>query len=127
MELSEHLDAAIIRAIYQSEIEGGVSLNSLPLGAQLEVETRNTRYHVENRGDGQVVISGHPEFCPEPVLVQFHGSTWGTPMLKARFIGRGMQMEFVHPQLGVVHTTRVREIRELPPKTAESSRATPRD
>jgi hypothetical protein len=119
MELSEHLDTAIIRAIYQSEIEGGVSLNSLPLGTRLEVQTKNTRYRVENRGDGQVLISGHPEFCPEPVLVQFHGSTWGTPMLKARFIGRGMQMEFAHPELGVVHTTRVREIRELPRDASE--------
>ena len=122
MELNEHpnLDAGIVRAIYQSEIEGGVSLNSLPLGTTLEVETKNTLYRVENRGDGEVLISGNPQFCPEPVLVQFHGSTWGTPLLKARFIGRGMQMEFAHPELGLVHTTRVREIRELP-RLAEPS------
>jgi hypothetical protein len=59
-----------------------------------------------------VLISGHPEICPEPVLVNFHGSTWGTPMLKVRFIGREMRMEFFHPVKGIVRTSRVRDIRE---------------
>ena len=69
-------------------------------------------YRIENRGDGEVLISGHPEICPDPVLVSFHGSTWGTPMLKLRFIGREMNMEFSHPERGIVRTSRVREIRE---------------
>ena len=109
-----NLDSAINRAIAQSEIEGGVALGDLPVRAVLEVETRNHVYHIENRGDGEVLISGHPEFCPEPVLVNLHGSTWGTPMIKVRFIGRGMKMEFGHPTLGVVITSRVQDIRERP-------------
>ena len=59
------------------------------------------------------MISGQPEICPEPILVSFHGSNWGTPMLKMRFIGRDMKMEFFHPLKGVVRTSRVRDIREL--------------
>ena len=59
------------------------------------------------------MISGHPEICPTPMLVNFHGSTWGTPMLKVRFIGRDMKMEFFHPLKGIVRTSRVRDIREL--------------
>jgi hypothetical protein len=62
-----------------------------------------------------MTICGHPEFCPSPVRVHLAGSTWGTPMIKLRFIGRGMKMEFIHPILGVIQTSRVRDIREIPP------------
>ena len=107
-----NFDDAINRAICQSEVEGGVTLDELPVGAFLDVQTANTLYRLENRGDGEVLISGHPEICPEPVLVNFHGSTWGTPMLKVRFIGREMRMEFFHPEKGIVRTSRVQDIRE---------------
>jgi len=107
-----NFDDGINRAICQSEIDGGVSLDELPVGAVLDVQTSNTLYRIENRGEGEVLISGHPEICPVPVLVGFHGSTWGTPMLKVRFIGRDMRMEFFHPQRGIVRTSRVRDIRE---------------
>jgi hypothetical protein len=107
-----NFDDAINRAICQSEMEGGVALDELPVGAILDVETANTQYRVENRGDGEVLISGHPEICPSPVLVSFHGSTWGTAMLKLRFIGREMSMEFRHPERGIVRTSRVRDIKE---------------
>jgi len=107
-----NFDDAINRAICQSEIEGGVGLDSLAIGAVLDVQTANTMYRIENRGDGEVLISGHPEICPQPVLVSLYGSTWGTPMLKVRFIGREMHMEFFHPQKGIVRTSRVRDIRE---------------
>ena len=108
-----NFDDAINRAICQSEIEGGVSLNDLPVGAVLNVQTANTRYELENRGEGEVLISGHPEICPTPVLVSFHGSTWGSAMLKMGFIGREMSMEFRHPEKGIVRTSRVQEIREV--------------
>ena len=107
-----HFDDGINRAICDSEVHGGVSLDELPIGAVLDVETANTRYRLENRGNGEVLISGHPEICPEPVLVDFHGSTWGTPMLKVRFIGREMRMEFRHPERGIVRTSPVQEIHE---------------
>ena len=107
-----NFDNAINRAICQSEIDGGVSMDELPVGAVLDVQTANTLYRVENRGDGEVLISGHPEICPTPVLVVFYGSTWGTPMLKLRFIGRDMKMEFFHPEKGIVRTSRVRDIHE---------------
>jgi hypothetical protein len=107
-----NFDDAINRAISQSEIDGGVSLDELPVGAVLDVQTSNNLYRIEHRGGGEVLISGHPEICPEPVLVSFHGSTWGTPLLKIRFIGRDMRMEFFHPERGIVRTSRVRDIQE---------------
>jgi len=109
-----NFDDGINRAICQSEIDGGVNVNELPPGALLEVETQYHVYHVEYQGDGEMTISGHPEFCPDPVRVHLAGSTWGTPMIKVRFIGRGMKMEFIHPELGIIQTSRVRDVRELP-------------
>ena len=113
-QVHPNLDSGITRAIVQSEIEGGVSLNELPPGAVLEVQTKNTLYRIVNKGDGEVMISGNKTFCPEPVLVHFQGSTWGTPMCKIRYVGRGMFMEFIHPTVGTITTTRVKDIREIP-------------
>ena len=110
-----NFDSAINRAILESEMEGGMALDDLPVGALIEVETKNHLYEVENRGDGKVLIAGHPEYCPRPVLVDLHGSTWGNQMIKMRYIGRGMKMEFRHPTFGVIRTARVQEIRELKP------------
>jgi hypothetical protein len=107
-----NFDDAINRAICESELEGGVALDEVPVGTVLEVQTANNLYRIETREGGEMLISGHPEICPLPVLVNFHGSTWGTPMLKMRFIGRGMSMEFRHPEKGIVRTSRVREIHE---------------
>ena len=108
-----NFDNAINRAILASEIDGGLALDDVEVGAVLEVETGHTRYRLENVGGGKVLISGHPQYCPQPVLVTLLGSTWGGPMLKMRFIGRGMKMQFEHPVLGVITTSRVREIRDL--------------
>jgi hypothetical protein len=108
-----NLDDAINTAICQSEIDGGVMLDALPYGAVLMVQTTYRTYRIENRGGGEVMISGHPEFCPEPVLANFHGCTWGTPMIRRRYIGRGLRMEINYPDLGTVLTSRVREIEEV--------------
>lgn len=105
-------DDRVNSAVVQSEIEGGVALDELPRGAVLEVETQNRTYVVEYMGDGKAWLYGHPEFCPEPVLVSLHGSTFGGHMLKMRYIGRGMRMEFRHPELGVIWTSWVQDVRE---------------
>src|ERR1700730_5760737 len=91
--LSDQINGNIIR----SEVEGGVYLRDLPDESTLEVETRNRWYTLIVLGDGEALISGHPQFCPEPVLVRISGSNWGGSMLKAAYLGRGMHMEFRHP------------------------------
>jgi len=115
-----NFDGAINRAICQSEIEGGVALQSLTPHARLEIETKHNTYRIEYLGDNDVIISGHPEICPEPVLVKLHGSTWGTPMIKVGFIGRGMGLEFMHPTRGLVRTSRIQDIREISASKASS-------
>jgi hypothetical protein len=107
-----HLSDEINRNIVQSEIEGGVSMHNLPKGAVVEIETQNRVYTLVSCGEGDALLHGHPTFCPEPVLVSIHGSTWGGSMLKYRYIGRGMHLEFGHPGYeGPIITSRIVDVR----------------
>jgi hypothetical protein len=106
-----HFSDAVNRNIIQSEIEGGVYLRDLPPGSVLSIQTRSRVYVVVLLGDGAALISGHPEFCPEPTEVQIQGSTWGGSMLKAQFVGRGMRLEYEHPVLRRTLTSRILDIR----------------
>ncbi len=109
-----NLSADINHNIVQSEIEGGVHLHRVPEGTILIVQTRNHEYRLVHKGRGEVLISGHPEFCPAPVSVRVAGSTWGGSMLKRRFIGRGMHLEFWDPtQRRPILTSRIVAIREV--------------
>ncbi|MGA2369514.1 MAG: hypothetical protein ACLPPV_05705 [Candidatus Korobacteraceae bacterium] len=99
--------------IAQSEIEGGVSLNDLPPATVLEIQTQHHCYLVVLLSDNKALISGHPQFCPEPTQVAIAGSTWGGSMLKRRYVGRGMHLEFCHPQYPTpIVTSPIQEIRE---------------
>ena len=102
----------INRNIIQSEIEGGVHLRDLAPGAVLEVQTRHHVYRIVNQREGAAWISGHPVYCPDPVLVDIHGSTWGGSMIMDRYIGRGMHLEFGHPYFARVTTSTIVEVQE---------------
>ena len=99
-------------AIAQSEIEGGVYLNNLKVGAVLHVKTENTLYVIEKVEDGYL-ISGHAKYCPTPLFAAIHGSTWGGSMLKVGFIGRGMRLEFSDPRYFNGHTITTSVIEEI--------------
>jgi len=99
--------------IVQSEVEGGVHLRDVQPGTILEVKTQNRAYKILYKGRDQAMISGHPVFCPKPVPVIIHGSTWGGSMLKSRFIGRGMRLEFGHPDFEPIRTSVILDVREV--------------
>ena len=103
---------AINRNIIQSEIEGGVDLRHLSPGTVLEVQTRNHVYRIVSEQGEEAWISGNPVFCPDPVLVDIHGSTWGGSMIRKRYIGRGMHLEFGHPDYWRITTSRILEVQE---------------
>jgi len=100
--------------IVESEIEGGVHLDTLPEGATLLIKTQNRSYRLVNQGQGHAMISGHPRFCPQPVRVKIGGSTWGGSMLKLKYIGRGMHLEFLHPEYNTITTSKILEIFDEP-------------
>ncbi|MGD0215547.1 MAG: hypothetical protein ABSB87_20185 [Terriglobales bacterium] len=108
-----NLSDEVNRNIVQSEIEGGVFLEGLPPDTVLHIRTQHHFYTALLLGEGSALLSGHPEYCPEPVQVTIAGSTWGGSMLKMRFIGRGMHLEFHHPAYSTpIITSAIQEIRE---------------
>ncbi len=107
-----NLGDGVNRNLAQSEIEGGVHLSRLSEGTQLEIRTENRSYWLVYHGRGKAMLSGHPQFCPQPVMVRIHGSTWGGSMIKSEYIGRGMRLEFRHPDFKTVVTSRILEIWE---------------
>jgi hypothetical protein len=117
-----NLSDAVNHNIAQAEIEGGARLDSIPAGTMLEVETQHRYYTLEYRGESMAVISGHPRFCPGPTLVRISGSTWGGSMILARFIGRGMHLEFTHPVYGRITTSRIMDVRVLDENHTPASR-----
>lgn len=111
-----NLSDVVNHNILQSQFEGGVHLRDLQADAALEIETENRHYTVVYRGRDEVLICGHPLYCPQPVRVRIAGSNWGGSMLKAGFIGRGMHLEFRHPEYHhPIITSRIVEIREVLP------------
>jgi len=103
------------RDIVQSEIDGGVKLQNLRPGSTLHIRTQHTSYLVLVVAGNLALISGHPRYCPQPVPVEIAGSTWGGSILKTRFIGRGMHLEFRHPKYRTpIVTSPIQEIREFP-------------
>ncbi|HEX9110037.1 MAG TPA: hypothetical protein VF845_01055 [Terriglobales bacterium] len=108
-----NLSDEVNRNIVQSEIEGGVSLEGLPPETVLQIQTQHHFYTALLLGDGLALISGHPQYCPQPVQVTIAGSTWGGAMLKMRFISRGMHLEFHHPAYSrPIVTSPIQDIRE---------------
>ena len=106
-----NLGDEVNRHIVQSEVEGGVYLDNLCPGNVLEVETQSRRYTIVIGCWSEDLISGHPQYCTDPVPVRIEGSTWGGSMLKVRFVGRGMRLEFQHPTHRTIVTSRIADIR----------------
>jgi len=99
--------------IVQSQIEGGVFLDGLQPATVLQIRTQHHRYTAILLGGSQALISGHPTYCPHPVLVAILGSTWGGSMLNYISSGRGMHLEFHHPQYRTpIVTSAIQEIIE---------------
>lgn len=110
-----NLSDEVNRHIIQSEIEGGVFLKDLPPDTVLQIRTQHHCYTAVLLGDSAALISGHPQYCPKPVRVAIAGSTWGGSMLKLRYLGRGMRLEFSHPEYRTpIVTSSIQEIRECP-------------
>ncbi len=90
----------------------GVYLDELATGSIIELETQHHHYTLVKRAGGQVLMSGHPLFCPKPITVQIEGSFPNLPMSVPQpgFIGKGMYLLFNHPVYHSVTTSRILEI-----------------
>lgn len=108
------LSADINKAIQNSEIAGGAWIEKLPKGKGLKVRTHSRIYLIRKDENGFCTIQGHPNYCPTPVQCNIHGSTWGGSMIKVGFIGRDMRLEVGLPHGGVMTTSPIVEVEEIP-------------
>src|SRR6266567_730413 len=69
-----------------------VDCTSLARGCLIDIETKSRHYRIECLGGKAVRISGHPEYCPNPVPAQLQGSVDKEGILEWGFIGRGKRL-----------------------------------
>jgi hypothetical protein len=87
-----------------------VDCKSLAPGSRIDVETKSRHYQIECLGGNAVRISGHPQYCPNPVPARLHGSLDQEGVLEFGLIGRGMRFMFLLNDDRPVTTTRVLRI-----------------
>ena len=115
-----NLSPEVNAAIAESELQGGIFIDKLPVGKTLKVTTRNSVYFIDRVAEGKegLTIQGHPRYCPEPTPAYILGSTFGGSMLKIGFIGRGMHLEFSfyennNTHRGTITTSQIQEVEEV--------------
>ena len=74
--------------------DGGVELAGVRAGTVLEVQTKNTAYTVIPQDGGELLIWGHPHYCPEPVKIGGLDSCYATGVLRKGYLGMGMRLTF---------------------------------
>lgn len=71
-----------------------LDVNNLAARCSIDIETKSRRYKIECLGGNAVRISGHPEYCPEPVSAWLHGSVNREGSIEFGVIGRGKRLVF---------------------------------
>jgi len=85
-------------------------------GSLIDVQTQSRHYRIEYLGGNSIRVSGHPEFCPQPVLASLQGSLDRDGTLETGFIACGMRMIFVLDDAHPITTSRVVHVRVEPPE-----------
>jgi hypothetical protein len=65
---------------------------SLEPGSVIDVETTSRHYRIECLGGNSIRVSGHPQYCPTPVVAELEGSVTGDGTLEEGVIERGMRL-----------------------------------
>jgi hypothetical protein len=91
----------------QSEVLDDVDLQTLRPGSMVDVETSSRHYRIECLGGDAIRISGHPEYCPEPVPAQLQGALDQDGQLEFGHIERGRRLLFWLSNDRPITTTRV--------------------
>ncbi len=88
-------DSGIVSGIFLPvDDKGGLALQAVKPGTILEVHTKNNIYTVVPQESGEVLIWGHPEYCPEPTTVSGLGSTYWNGIFREGYLGIGMHLNF---------------------------------
>ncbi|MEO8098066.1 MAG: hypothetical protein ABI811_10225 [Acidobacteriota bacterium] len=97
-----------------------VDLKNLIPGALLDVETKSRHYLIECLGGNEIRISGHPDYCPQPVSALLQGSIDKNGVLESGLIERGSRLMFFLDSRPVT-TSQIVSVHVNRPANAESS------
>jgi hypothetical protein len=108
------------------EIPAGVNPASLRPGSLIDVETKSRHYRIECLGGSAIRISGHPEYCLNPVAAHLHGSIDREGALQLGSIEPGRRLMFFLNGYRPLTTSRVLSVhvdqtKVDQPKAAQSS------
>jgi len=78
----------------RSAVLEGLYLGSLNSGTAVDLETKSRHYRIEYLEGDRIRISGHPRYCPTPVVARLHGSVLGLGGVAEGYIGCGMNLVF---------------------------------
>jgi hypothetical protein len=96
-----------------------IDCKNLLRGSLIDVETKSRHYRIECLGGSAIRISGHPDYCPNPVPAQLHGSFTEEGSFEQGLIGRGMRLMFLVNESRPVTTSRVLHVHLDQPKVAQ--------
>ena len=92
-----------------------VDLKALRLGSLIEVETKSRHYHIEYLGGSDIRVSGHPKYCPQPMLAQL----LGCGDKGGEFIEPGMKLMFFMNGDRGVRTSEVTSVKVAQPSALQ--------
>src|SRR6185295_11710314 len=78
----------------EADFLDGVRLSSLTTGSVINLHTKSRHYRIEYLDGDRVRISGHPMWCPTPVLARLHSSRAASGGFEDDYIGCGMHLMF---------------------------------
>jgi hypothetical protein len=85
---------------------------------------RTSHHRTECLGGNAIRISGHPEYCPEPVPAKLHGSVDKEGILELGLVGREMRLMFLPDEHHPVTTSRVLSVYVDQPKVVQPNSST---
>jgi hypothetical protein len=92
-----------------------LDINNVGPRFSIDVETKSRHYKIECLGGNKIRISGHPEYCPEPVPAWLHGSIGREGELEFGVIGRGKRLVFLLNELRrPVTTSKILHVHVIP-------------
>ena len=90
-----------------SEVREALDLKSLSPGSLIDMETKNRHYRIEYLGGNSMRISGHPAFCPDPVMAELQGSVNREGAFEMGSIMPGRRVVFIVDEHTPVTTSKV--------------------
>jgi hypothetical protein len=94
-----------------------LNCNDLAPGSMIDVETKSRHYKIECLGGNAIRVSGHPDYCPEPVRASLQGSVDKQGTLEPGFINCGMRMILLLDEVRPITTSSVIHVRVETPKS----------